>query len=131
AERAQSGEHAIVSSTENGGRQALAFSIEFHGVHLGRLKVKRDAGSTQFSSSEAELLRAIAHEGGLALANAVAYAELDKRRKQQAAAWRDEREALVETLSAEIAHEVRYPINFFRTIFQRASSYRVLEEEDI
>jgi signal transduction histidine kinase len=65
------------------------------------------------------------------LAHAVAYSELEKRRKQQAAAWRDEREALVETLSAEIAHEVRYPINFFRTIFQHATGYRVLEQEDI
>ena len=80
---------------------------------------------------EAELLRTLAHEGALALAQAVAYSELEKRRKQQAAAWRDEREALVETLSAEIAHEVRYPINFFRTIFQRASGRRVLDDEDI
>jgi signal transduction histidine kinase len=101
-------------------------------MQLGLLKVSRATGGPRFSPADAELLRAIAHEGGLALAHAVAYSELEKRRRQQAAAWRDEREALVETLSAEIAHEVRYPINFFRTIFQRASGYHsVLEEEDI
>jgi signal transduction histidine kinase len=130
-DRAESGEHVIVDPSRQGDEQQLTCPIEFHGAKLGRLRVRRDARSRRFSLEESELLRAIAHEGGLALANAVAYSELEKRRKQQAAAWRDEREALVETLSAEIAHEVRYPINFFRTIFQRASSYRVLEEEDI
>jgi signal transduction histidine kinase len=131
ADRAESGEHAIVDPSRQGDEQQLTCPIEFHGAKLGRLRVRREGRSPRFSAEESELLRAIAHEGGLALANAVAYSELEKRRKQQAAAWRDEREALVETLSAEIAHEVRYPINFFRTIFQRASSYRVLEEEDI
>jgi signal transduction histidine kinase len=128
----RSGEHQIVALARiKGDPHELAFPVEFHGVRLGRLKVSREARGLGFSPSEVELLRAVAHEGGLALAHAVAYSELEKRRKQQAAAWRDEREALVETLSAEIAHEVRYPINFFRTIFQRATGYRVLEEEDI
>jgi signal transduction histidine kinase len=127
-----SGEHEIITLARGkGDPHELAFPVEFHGVRLGRLKVSRAANGSRFSAADAELLRAIAHESGLALAHAVAYSELEKRRKQQAAAWRDEREALVETLSAEIAHEVRYPINFFRTIFQRASGYRVLEEEDI
>jgi signal transduction histidine kinase len=127
-----SGEHEIIALARGKGDPLeLAFPVEFHGVRLGRLKVSRAANGARFSAAESELLRAIAHESGLALAHAVAYSELEKRRKQQAAAWRDEREALVETLSAEIAHEVRYPINFFRTIFQRASGYRVLEEEDI
>jgi len=128
----RSGEHEIVSLPRRKNQPPeLTFPVEFHGMRLGALRVSRAAGGQRFSPADAELLRAIAHEGGLALAHAVAYSELEKRRKQQAAAWRDEREALVETLSAEIAHEVRYPINFFRTIFQRASGYRVLEEEDI
>jgi signal transduction histidine kinase len=127
-----SGEHEIITVARGkGDPHELAFPVEFHGVRLGRLKVSRASNGARFSAAEVELLRAIAHESGLALAHAVAYSELEKRRKQQAAAWRDEREALVETLSAEIAHEVRYPINFFRTIFQRASGYRVLEEEDV
>jgi signal transduction histidine kinase len=129
----RSGEHQIVSLPRRRSEPPkLAFPVEFHGMQLGLLKVSRATGGQRFSPADAELLRAIAHEGGLALAHAVAYSELEKRRRQQAAAWRNEREALVETLSAEIAHEVRYPINFFRTIFQRASGYHsVLEEEDI
>jgi len=127
----QSGEHPIGHSKRKHDPLELAFPVEFHGVRLGRLKVGRAPGGAPFMPHEAELVRTIAREGALALAQAVAYSELEKRRKQQAAAWRDEREALVETLSAEIAHEVRYPINFFRTIFQRASGRRVLDDEDI
>jgi signal transduction histidine kinase len=128
----RSGEHEIVTLPRSkNDPHELSFPVEFHGVRLGRLKVNRGPAGQRFSGADVELLRAVAHEGGLALAHAVAYSELEKRRKQQAAAWRDEREALVETLSAEIAHEVRYPINFFRTIFQRATGYHVLEEEDI
>jgi signal transduction histidine kinase len=109
----------------------LALPIEFHGRDLGCLEVIREPNRERFSADDVALLRAMSHEAGLALAHAAAYSELEKRRKQQVAAWREEREALVETLSAEIAHEVRYPINFFRTIFQRASDDRVLEQEDI
>ena len=89
---------------------------------LGRLRVGKKRGGALFTSEDLDLLKTIANQGALALAHAIAYAELERRRKQQAAAWRDEREALVETLSAEIAHEVRYPINFFRSIFQRATA---------
>jgi signal transduction histidine kinase len=124
-----SGKHEIIAVAK--AKNELSFPVEFHGVCLGQLKVARESAGHRFSTAETALLRAIAHESGLALAHAVAYSELEKRRRQQVAAWRDEREALVETLSAEIAHEVRYPINFFRTIFQRAGGNRVLEEEDI
>jgi signal transduction histidine kinase len=127
----QSGEHRIPPSTRKRDPLELTFVVEFHDVPLGRLRVARSAGKAPFLPHEAELLRTIAHEGALALAQAVAYSELEKRRKQQAAAWREERAALVETLSAEIAHEVRYPINFFRTIFQRATGGRVLDDEDV
>jgi signal transduction histidine kinase len=128
----KSGQHQVIVHPR--AKQAfheLDIALEFHGRTLGSLAVRRGASRERFSPDDIELVRAVAAEAGIALAHAVAYAELEKRRKQQVAAWRDEREALVETLSAEIAHEVRYPINFFRTIFQRASDSRVLEQEDI
>ena len=52
-------------------------------------------------------------------------------RRPPGAAWREDREALVETLSAEIAHEVRYPINFFRSIFVRAADNPLLDKDDV
>jgi signal transduction histidine kinase len=109
----------------------LTLPVVFHGVKLGRLRVGQKRNGALFTSEDLDLLNTIANQGALALAHAIAYAELERRRKQQAAAWRDEREALVETLSAEIAHEIRYPINFFRSIFQRATASKVLDEEDL
>src|SRR5262249_43921901 len=103
----------------------LLLPVVFDGVKLGRLRVRQKPAGALFTSEDLDLLKTIANQGALALAHAIAYAELERRRKQQAAAWRDEREALVETLSAEIAHEIRYPINFFRSIFQRASASKV------
>jgi signal transduction histidine kinase len=109
----------------------LVLPFNFDGMTLGWIRVSQKRGGALFTSEDLDLLKTIANQGALALAHAIAYAELERRRKQQAAAWRDEREALVETLSAEIAHEIRYPINFFRSVFQRAASSKLLEEEDL
>ena len=73
-------------------------------------------------------MKTIVNQAALALAHARAYEELDQRRRQQVAAWREERAAIVETVAAEITHEVRYPINFFRSVFQAGHE---LDEEEI
>jgi hypothetical protein len=105
----------------------LTLPVLFRDTRLGTLRLGPKAGGALFTTEDVALLKTIVNQGALAMAHALAYAELEKRRQQQAAAFRDEREALVETLSAEIAHEVRYPINFFRSIFQRASKARSLD----
>jgi two-component system, NtrC family, sensor histidine kinase HydH len=71
------------------------------------------------------------NQGALALAHAQAYQELEQRRQQQAQAWRGEREALVETVAAEIAHEIRYPINYFRSVFERGARGEQLDADDV
>jgi len=109
----------------------LTLPVLFRGTRLGTLRLGPKGGGALFTTEDLDLLKTIVNQGALAMAHALAYAELEKRRQQQAAAFRDEREALVETLSAEIAHEVRYPINFFRSIFQRAATVRRLDDEDI
>src|SRR5262249_1622903 len=43
-----------------------------------------------------------------------------EQRRQQVATLRDERATLVETIAAEVAHEVRYPLNFFRAMLRGA-----------
>jgi signal transduction histidine kinase len=108
--------------------ERLMLPLEFGGVALGRLVVGEKAGSALFTDDDLDLLRTIANQGALALAHAYAYRELEARRREQAAAWRGERAALVETVAAEIAHEIRYPINFFRSVF--AAAERPLDRED-
>jgi signal transduction histidine kinase len=105
--------------------------VAFGGKPFGWLDAGAKRGGALFTSDDRDLLRTIANHGGLALAHAYAYQELEARRRQQVEAWRGEREALVETVAAEIAHEVRYPINYFRSLFERGAKSVALSADDI
>jgi signal transduction histidine kinase len=109
----------------------LSIPASFGGRTLGWLSVGRKRGGALFTSDDVDLLATISNQAGLALAHAHSYAELERRRRQQAAAWQTERLALVETVAAEIAHEVRYPINFFRSIFRRDAANATLDAEEV
>jgi signal transduction histidine kinase len=123
--RAELAATPITDSPQN----EVAMPVRFHGAPLGVLRVGEKRGRALFTSEDIDLLRTIANQAALALAHAHAYAELEARRQKQAAAWRDERAAIVETVAAEIAHEVRYPINFFRSVFARGA--RSLDDEEV
>ena len=127
--RPSSAPHA--SGHEPEPRDELSFDVLFRGSPLAVLRVGKKRGGALFTSEDIDLLRTIANQAALALAHARSYAELEQRRRQQAAAWRGEREALVETVAAEIAHEVRYPINYFRSILEGAKLGRALDAEGI
>lgn len=120
----ESGRRPIVAR-----RSELYLDVMWNGVLLGQLHLGGKPGGALFTSEDVDLLRTIANLAALAMAHAQSYAELEQRRREQAAAWHNERVALVETVAAEIAHEVRYPINFFRSIFSRKKSR--LDEEEI
>lgn len=109
-------------------KSELYLDVMFGGVLLGQLHLAGKPGGALFTSEDVDLLRTIANLAALALAHARSYQELELRRREQAHAWHNERAALVETVAAEIAHEVRYPINFFRSIFAR-KKLRLDEEE--
>ena len=113
------------------GQDDLSIPSSFGGRTLGWLSVGRKRGGALFTSDDVDLLATIVNQAGLALAHAHSYAELERRRQQQAAAWQTERLALVETVAAEIAHEVRYPINFFRSVFRRDAANATLDAEEV
>lgn len=119
------------SGSLRSGAAELSIPIRFGGRHLAQLVVGAKKGGALFTSDDVDLLRTIANQGALALAHAHAYQELERRRQQQARAWRGEREALVETVAAEIAHEIRYPINYFRSVFERTARGDQLDAEDV
>jgi len=109
----------------------LRMPATFGGRTLGVLYVGPKRGGALLTTDDVDLLATIANQAGLALAHALSYAELERRRREQVAAWHTERVALVETVAAEIAHEVRYPINFFRSVFHRKAGDTTLEAEEI
>ena len=116
--------HAAPGTTD------LALPVVFGMERLGLLELGAKPGGALFTSEDLDLLGTVVNQGALALAHARAYQELEQRRKQQAAAWRGEREALVQTVAAEISHEIRYPLNFFRSLFGRAGN-RPLDHNDL
>jgi signal transduction histidine kinase len=120
----KSGRRSIVAR-----KSEIYLDVMFNGQVLGQLHLGGKPGGALFTSEDVDLLRTIANLAALALAHARSYSELEQRRREQAAAWHNERVALVETVAAEIAHEVRYPINFFRSIFSRKKDR--LDEEEI
>jgi signal transduction histidine kinase len=123
-------EEAVTSSSSAQG-EILAIPVRFGGAVLALLRVVGRRGGALFTTDDVELLGSIANQAGVALAYARSYSELEQRRRQQAAAWQVERLAVVEALAAEVAHEVRYPINFFRAIFQRAPEGATLAADEI
>lgn len=126
-----SGERLIGIGPPEESASELSLTVMFSGRLLGVLEVGKKRGGALFTSEDLDLLRTIGNQAALALAHAHSYAELERRRREQAAAWRDERAALIETLAAEITHEVRYPINFFRSVFKRGSSNQSLDAEEV
>jgi signal transduction histidine kinase len=111
--------------------EVLSLPVKFGGRVLAHLQVVGRRGGALFTTEDVDLLGTIANHAAVALAYAQSYAELEQRRRQQAAAWQVERLALVEALAAEIAHEVRYPINYFRSVFQRAPNEMTLGVDEI
>ncbi|WP_437281696.1 HAMP domain-containing sensor histidine kinase [Sorangium sp. So ce375] len=126
-----SGERVIEVEPPGESASELSLTVMFRGRLLGVLEVGKKRGGALFTSEDLDLLRTIGNQAALALAHAHSYAELERRRREQAAAWRDERAALIETLAAEITHEVRYPINFFRSVFTRGSKNQSLDAEEV
>jgi signal transduction histidine kinase len=109
----------------------ISIPARFRGTLLGVLRVGRKRGGALYSDEDLDLLRTIANQAAVALAHADRYAEVEHRRKQHAEIWRAERAAIVETLAAEMAHEIRYPINFFRSLFKRGVRERRLKAEEV
>jgi signal transduction histidine kinase len=109
----------------------LRLEVMFGDRSLAMLHLGPKRGGALFTNDDVDLLRTVANQGALAIAHALAYQELEQRRQQQAQAWRGEREALVETVAAEIAHEIRYPINYFRSIFERGAQGAELDADDV
>ncbi len=116
---------------QDAGAQGPTVSIRcmLHGRPVALLRV-RTTPSARFTWYEVDLLRALANHAAVALACLERMAVLDRRRREQADAWENERAAVIEALAAEIAHEVRYPVNFFRSVFSQDHP-AALEPEEI
>jgi signal transduction histidine kinase len=97
----------------------LLVPVRFREQVIGVLVVSPKLRGKLFSSLDQELLLTIAHQAALALANAIALEELDELRRAEHSAHRERLDRAISTIAAEIAHEIRFPINFFRMLVER------------
>lgn len=97
----------------------LLVPVRFREQVIGVLVVSPKQRGQLFSSLDQDLLRTIAHQAALALANAIALEELDELRRAEHSAHRERLDRAISTIAAEIAHEIRFPINFFRMLVER------------
>lgn len=119
------------AASERGPEDVVAVPVAIESDQFATLRVCSSRPDRALSSADRALLATTSHLGALAFARIRATRELEQRRRQQMAAWRGEREALLETVAAEIAHEVRYPINYFRSLFERTEPGTPLDREDV
>lgn len=94
----------------------VVFPARFRDQVVGLLAVWAKQPGQMVTSEDETLLRTIANQAALALACANAYEEVEALRKAQQVAFREEKEAALSAFAAEIAHEIRNPINYVRIL---------------
>ncbi len=99
----------------------LLLPARFRDQVVGLLAVSPRLGAQLFTTQDEELLRTIANQAALALQCASATEQIETLRRAQEDAFREQLGAAIGTIAAEIAHEIRFPINFFRMLVERQS----------
>jgi nitrogen-specific signal transduction histidine kinase len=89
------------------------------GELCGLIVLEPKYGSALYTSEDLALLATIASLGAVALHNAMAIRERDRLRALQVSAARGDKRRAIETMSAEIAHEIAYPVNYFRFLLDK------------
>lgn len=101
----------------------LVIPARFRDQVVGLLAIVPRPPTQRLTSEEENLLRTIANQAALALACANAYEQVESLRQAQQAAFREEKKAALGAFAAEIAHEIRIPINFFRILLDSYSTW--------
>lgn len=113
------------------GVRALYVPLRSGGELFGALRVESREGGAPFSDEDLALLETMAGLGGLGLQNARALRSLDEMRRFEAAAAQGGQRATIDLLGAELAHEVNYPLNYFRHLLDRLAKGRPFQTDDV
>jgi signal transduction histidine kinase len=105
--------------------------MRFQGSLTGAFRLGRKVGGALFTSMDLSLLETMAALGGVALHHAAALREIESLRTSQLRAAKDERAGVVDTLSAEIAHELGHSLRYFRAMFEDRGASAPFDPEEI
>ncbi|WP_404367433.1 ATP-binding protein [Corallococcus coralloides] len=125
----QAGEH--LWTQEGPWHRRLLVPMRSSGELRGVLLLAPKHQAALYTNADLELLHTIASLGGVALHNAQVLQELDVLRQAQVGAAHEEKRLALAVLSAEISHEIAYPLNFFRHLLRQGGQAQPLEPEDV
>lgn len=125
----QSERSAPLSTHQNQG--GLSVPMRFQGSLCGMFQIGPKTGNALFTTEDIALLETMAALGALALHHTAVLSEVDSLRREQLRASNDERSRVVDTLSAEIAHELGHPLRYFRSLFEERSPAAQLSGEEV
>jgi|GEM_PF-1087644 len=128
-ERLRGGAH--LWTEEGAWQRRLLVPMRSLGELRGVLLLAPKYQSALYTSEDLELLHTIASLGGVALHNTQVLQELDVLRQAQVGAAHDEKRLALAMLSAEISHEISYPLNFFRHLLRQGGAGRSIDSEDV
>jgi len=111
-------------------RQVLV-PVRFLGEMRAVIVVPPKRRGALFTADELELLETIANLAAIALHNADVLDQLDGFRKLELDVSRRDKDTALAVLGAEVAHEVAYPLNFFRYVLRRGERGEGLDGDDV
>ena len=115
----------------NAVERALAVPMRSRGELHGALFVDQKEGGALYTTDDVALLSTIASIGAVALHGAAMFEELERQSALAGAAALEDKRQTVDLLAAEVSHELRYPINYFRHLLRQASRGEELLGEDL
>lgn len=100
------------------------------GVLRGVLDIAPKHQGALFTEEDLALLDTIASLGAIALHNSEVIEELDRTRRLEIEASREDKALTLGALGADLAHEISHPLEFFRGLVRRGAK-RTLEPDDV
>jgi len=104
--------------------------LSFQNHLLGLLFLGEKEAREAFTSEDFDLILTVANQAALALHNAAMYAELEERRQEELRTSLVDKRLTLESFSAEIAHEMRYTVNFFKNLLLFKGEDEPIAEEE-
>ncbi|NVJ25525.1 sensor histidine kinase [Myxococcus sp. AM011] len=129
--RARLGAGAHLWTQEDAWQRKLLVPMRSLGELRGVLLLAPKEQQALYTSEDLELLHTIASLAGVALHNTQVLRELEQLRQAQVDAAHEEKRLALALLSAEISHEMAYPLNFFRHLLRQGGKGKSLDGEDI
>ncbi|MBU3915768.1 hypothetical protein KKA14_09565, partial [bacterium] len=112
-------------------KKHLVQPLRSSGESLGALLLAPKEYNALYTEEDLSLLSTISSLGAIALHNAKMLSEMKQLRKLELQATQKDKQLSIEVLGAEIAHEIVYPLNYFRFLINELRESGKVESQDI